>query len=63
MFESIRARHRWTYIWLALKHFTTPGHVYNIAHGKSTETKKDQEIRHELHEKKIIHHHHHHHFS
>ncbi len=24
---------RWTYWWIAVKHFTHPQHVYNLAHG------------------------------
>lgn len=24
---------KWLYRWIAIKHFTTPRHVYNLAHG------------------------------
>ncbi|MCR5313753.1 MAG: hypothetical protein K6E54_08980 [Bacteroidaceae bacterium] len=48
--------HKWTYIWIALKHFTTPTRVYKLAHGILEMHKKDRSIMHDLKEYDIIHH-------
>lgn len=59
MFKFLTARHRATYIALAFKFFTTPWHVYALAHGKSAHgSKKDKKIQHELLDLGIIHRHH-----
>lgn len=57
------SKNRWTYIWLAIKHHTTPTHVYNLAHDKEEMHQKDMPIMRDLKQRGIIHkkHHHHHH--
>ena len=52
----INSPHKWTYIWIAVLHFTTPTRVYNLAHGKLKMHKKDHSIMHDLKEYDIIHH-------
>jgi len=52
-----QSRHKWTYIWIALKHFTTPQRVYDLAHGTIDNHKKDRPVMHDLKEYDIIHHH------
>ena len=51
--------HKWTYIWIAVKHFTTPTRVYQLAHGKQYH-KKDLKIMHDLRAYGIMHHSHKH---
>ncbi len=48
--------HMWTYIWIGLKHFTSPQKVYDLAHGVLEMHKKDRPIMHDLKEYDIIHH-------
>lgn len=55
------SKHKWTYIWLAIKHRTTPTHVYNLAHNIEDSHKEDRPIMHDLKERGIIHHKGHHH--
>jgi len=55
-----QSNHKWTYIWLAIKHRTTPTHVYNLAHSKEDMHEKDRGIMHDLKVKGIIHHRKHH---
>ncbi|MBQ9641436.1 MAG: hypothetical protein IJV06_07735 [Bacteroidaceae bacterium] len=55
------SKHKWTYIWLAIKHRTTPTHVYNLAHNKEEMHKKDMPIMHDLKTRGIIHRTTHHH--
>jgi len=62
------SKHKWTYIWIAIKHFTTPSKVYDICHNGTSES-KNRAILHDLAKYGIIHHkhnsdsrsHHHHH--
>ena len=49
------SKHRWTYIWIALKHWTSPTKVYNLAHGELEMHGVDRPIMHDLKEKGIIH--------
>jgi hypothetical protein len=49
------SKHRWTYIRIALKHFTTPQKVYDLAHGEREMHSADKSIMHELAEAKIVH--------
>lgn len=51
------ARHRATYLKLAIKYFVLPSHVYNLAHGAVAHGSKDSKICHELLEMKIVHRH------
>lgn len=55
MLKVLFARHRAVYFKLAFKYFTTPGHVYSLAHGAQAHGSKDSKICHELLEKKIVH--------
>lgn len=57
MFEYLYARHRSEYMRIALQYWTTPHHVWKLAHGHDAKTKKDQEILHELHALGIVHRH------
>lgn len=64
------SNHRWTYIWIAIKHFTTPTRVYELAHGNIEVHQNDRKIMHSLKVRGIIsrmsgseHGHHHHHHS
>lgn len=50
-----KSPHKWTYIWLALKHRTTATHVYNLAHNKEDMHQKDVPIMHDLKKRGIIH--------
>lgn len=56
-----KSKHKWTYIWLALKHRTTPTHVYNLAHNREDMHSADRPIMHDLKKRGIIHSTHHHH--
>lgn len=47
---------KWTYIWIAVKHLTTPSRVYGLAHGTIEMHNKDRSIMHDLKEYDIIHH-------
>lgn len=49
------SRHKWTYIRIAIKHFTTPTRVYELAHGIREMHSADKAIMHDLAEAKIIH--------
>jgi len=49
------SKHKWTYIWIAIKHFTTPTKVYEICHKQAYE-KEDRPILHDLAKYHIIHH-------
>ena len=60
MAAYFRSKNRWTYIWIAIKHRTTPTHVYNLAHNKEEMHQKDVPIMHDLKGKGIIHRKHHH---
>lgn len=64
--------HKWTYIWIAIKHWCTPTKVYKLAHGYVDMHEEDRPIMHDLKTHGIIHkkgsgnghhHHHHHHHS
>lgn len=55
----LNSRHRSEYCKLAFKHFTTPWHVYSIAHGNKIERGKDKKIAHDLLKLKIVHRHRH----
>lgn len=57
MFKVLFARHRMAYFKLALKYWTTPGHVYDLAHGKSGHNSKDSKICHDLLDMRIVHRH------
>lgn len=46
--------HKWTYIRIALKHFTTPTRVYELAHGIREMHSADRGIMHDLAEAKIV---------
>ena len=48
--------HKWTYIWLAIKHLTSPQKIYDLAHGTLEMHRKDRKIMHDLKEYDIIHH-------
>lgn len=48
------SKHKWTYIKIALKHFTTPTRVYELAHGIRKMHSCDRKIMHDLAEAKII---------
>ena len=48
--------HKWIYIWIAIKHLTTPTRVYRLAHGTLDSHHKDRPIMHDLKEYDIIHH-------
>jgi len=49
------SKHKWTYIWIAIKHFTTPSRVYEICHNLKFE-KEDKAILHDLAKHHVIHH-------
>lgn len=49
------SRHKWTYIKIAIKHFTTPKRVFELAHGKEEMHSKDLHIMHDLKVAGIIH--------
>ena len=49
------SKHKWTYIWIAIKHFTTPTKVYELAHGIRDMHSKDRPIMHDLSSAGIIH--------
>ena len=49
------SQHKWTYIKIAIKHFTTPTRVYELAHGKRETHRADMGIMHDLAEAKIVH--------
>lgn len=59
MFEYLFARHRSEYIRIAFRHWTTPKHVWSLAHGKMAKSRKDTKILHELLDLGIVHRHHH----
>lgn len=59
MFEYLFARHRDIYIKIAYHYFTSPKHVWSLAHGKPAKTDKDSKILHELLDYGIIHRYHH----
>jgi hypothetical protein len=61
MIRFLTSSHCGTYIRLALKHFCTPEHVYNIAHGQEATRGRDRKIVHELFRLGIVHRHHHSH--
>ncbi len=61
MLKVLLAKHRLAYLKLAFKHWTTPGHVYELAHGKQPHGQKDSDICHDLLDMKIVHRHHHSH--
>lgn len=63
MFDYMYSSHRKEYIQLSFKFWTTPYHVYQLAHGKDVKSEKDHKILHELHEMGIIHRHRNHHHS
>lgn len=54
----LSSRHTWDYIVIAIKHFTTPQRVYDLAHGIKKAHEKDSKIMHDLIEAGIIHHRH-----
>jgi len=57
MFEYLYARHRSDYIRIAFHNWTTPYHVWKLAHGKHPKNKKDRRIVHELLDLGIVHRH------
>jgi len=57
MKRYLKSKHKWTYIWLAIKHRTTPTHVFNLAHNIEEMHGKDRPIMHDLKVKGIIHSH------
>lgn len=57
MFEVIHAKHRKDYFRLAFKHWTSPQHVWALAHGEHSDSPKDKEILHDLVDLGIIHRH------
>lgn len=63
MFEYMFARHRADYVKIAFRHWTTPRHVWALAHGKHAKGHKDTEILHDLLDMGIIHRHNHTHDS
>ena len=58
MLKVLFATHRAAYFKLALRYWTTPSHVYNLAHGERAHGSKDSKICHELLEMRIVHRHH-----
>jgi hypothetical protein len=54
MIQFLFSRHRSAYIKLAFKHFRTPEHVYNIAHGQEAHG-RDRKIAHDLLRMGIVH--------
>lgn len=61
MLEYLFARHRDIYLKIAFHYWTTPHHVWSLAHGRLAKTSKDTKILHELLDYGIIHRHHHSH--
>lgn len=59
MFEYIYAKHRSTYVHLALKYWMTPNHVWKLAHGKLPKNHKEKQVLHDLLDLGIVHRHHH----
>lgn len=59
MFNFWFSQHRATYIKLAFRYFTTPGHVYKIAHSRAILHGRDRKIAHRLCKLGIIHRAHH----
>lgn len=55
MFEYMFARNRKAYVQIAFSHWTTPKHVWELAHGHRAKSEKDKEIIHELLDLGIIH--------
>lgn len=54
------SNHKGAYIRIAFANFTTPGHVFDLAHGKVEPKEKDQKIMQALKDAKIIRHRHSH---
>lgn len=54
--DYMNSPHKWIYIWIAIKHLTTPTRVYRLAHGTLDSHHKDRPIMHDLKEYDIIHH-------
>ncbi len=50
-----QSKHKWTYIRIAWKHFTSPSKVYELAHGAEYDS-KDRAILHDLAKAKIVRH-------
>ncbi len=49
--------HKFRYVLLALRYFSTPNHVYHLAHADvRCRSKKDKKILHRLHQLGIVHH-------
>ena len=48
-----QSQHRFTYFVIAVKHFTSPRHVYNLAHGAYV-YRKDRGIIHDLVKSNIL---------
>lgn len=59
IFNVLFARHRNTYLKLAIKHASWPTHIYELAHGATAHGQKDSDILHDLLDYNIIHRHHH----
>lgn len=59
MFDYLYARHSKEYFKLGMKYWTTPKHVWKLAHGKHAKNGKDRAIQHELLDLGIIHRHSH----
>lgn len=57
LFDYMYSTHRWDYVKLSFRFWTTPRHVYQLAHGLDAKTQKDSDILHELHDLGIIHRH------
>jgi hypothetical protein len=54
MFKFLSSSHSGTYFRIALKHFTTPDHVYAIAHGAEVRG-NDRKIAHDLLRAGVVH--------
>lgn len=50
------SHHKWAYIAIAMKLFTTPGKVYRMAHGRcEVDSHKEHRIMAELQKRHIVH--------